>query len=280
MFSTSDISEYYDTTRVHYNHWWKLGKNLSLHYGIWDEGIRSFSESLMNTNRIMMEIAGISENDKVLDAGCGVGGAAIYINRKKNAEVTGITLSRNQVDFASELVGKNNLAGKVNFRVMDFTRTSFNDESFDVVWACESVCQTADKDAFIRESHRLLKKGGRLILSDYFLTDINRPDKHSWIRKWCEKWAMADLTDCESFISCLRNRGFSEIRYFDYSDKITKSSKRMYLASLLGAIPSEFYNLFHPGVSRFARHHYRSGYYQYKALKEGLWQYIILLAVK
>ena len=169
MFSPEEVAEYYNTTQNHYLRWWNLSKQLSLHYGILDRNARTFSESLVNTNRIMMEIAGITQSDRVLDAGCGVGGAAIFINTMKNAEVTGISLSEKQIEFAKEQVTKYHPGANVRFEVMDFTNTSFPDNSFDVVWACESVCQ-ADKQAFIKECYRLLRKGGRLIMADFFLT--------------------------------------------------------------------------------------------------------------
>jgi len=54
----------------------------------------------------------------------------------------------------------------------------------------------------------------------------------------------------------------------------------MYHFSLLGMIPSELYNLFHPNVSRFAKTHYKCGYYQYKALQNHLWKYKVVLAIK
>ena len=54
----------------------------------------------------------------------------------------------------------------------------------------------------------------------------------------------------------------------------------MYYAALLGALPSELYNLSHPNVSRFAKVHYKSGLYQYKALKRGLWKYMVFCAEK
>ena len=280
MFSTSDIAEYYDTTRSHYNRWWKLRENHSLHYGIWDEGVKSFSESLVNTNRVMMEIAGIRERDRVLDAGCGVGGAAFYLARMKNAHVTGISLSRKQIQIANEYAGQNNISDKISFEVMDFTRTTFRNETFDVVWACESVCQAPDKKAFIGESFRLLKKGGRLIICDYFIPEENQYDCHSWLRKWCDSWAISGLITREVFQAALNASGFNNIRSFDYTAQIIRSSLRMYLSSLVGALPSEIYNLFHLKVSRFARTHYRCGYYQYKALKARLWEYNIILAVK
>jgi len=280
MFVPNDVAEYYNTTQNHYTRWWNLGKTLSLHYGIRDETVKNFSESLINTNRIMMEIAEISPADKVLDAGCGVGGAAFYINKMKNAEVTGISLSDRQIKYANEIVVKNNLADKVSFKIMDFTRTDFNDECFDVVWACESFCQALDKSAFIKECYRILKKGGRLVLSDFFLTNDNQEDPHSWIRKWCDTWAVTALISCNAFTARLKDQEFSTVKTTDYTDNIKRSARRMYNASIIGAVPSEIYNLFHPKVSRFARTHYKCGYYQYKALKENLWKYYIVLALK
>jgi cyclopropane fatty-acyl-phospholipid synthase-like methyltransferase len=280
MFNPDEVASYYNTTQNHYSRWWQLGKQLSLHYGIRDKNAKTFSESLINTNRVMMEISGISAADRVLDAGCGVGGAAIYLNRTKGAKVTGISLSEKQIRFATEQAVKNSLSGKVDFHVMDFTKTSFPDETFDVIWACESVCQAPDKKAFISESFRLLKKGGRIIMSDFFLTANDQHDNHSRIRKWCNTWAVSDLVSCDAFTASLTAEGFNSIKTFDYTKNITRSSRRMYLASLVGAIPSELYNLFHPKVSRFAKTHYKCGYFQYMALKEGLWKYMVVLAVK
>ena len=98
MFTINDIAEYYNTTQIHYENWWDLKNNLSLHYGIWEKETKIFSESLNNTNRIMMELAHIIESDKVLDAGCGVGGAALFLSTQTNAQVIGISISQRQVE--------------------------------------------------------------------------------------------------------------------------------------------------------------------------------------
>jgi tocopherol O-methyltransferase len=228
---------------------------------------------------VMMEISSVVATDKILDAGCGVGGAAIFLSMAKNAEVVGISLSDKQIEYAIKVASKHHPDARVSFKVMDFTRTTFPDESFDVIWACESVCQ-ANKKAFINESYRLLKKGGRLIMADFFLTSGDQPDKHAWIRKWCDTWAVSELISCDLFTDGLQTRGFKSVKSFDYNQNIKHSAKRMYLASLFGALPSELYNLIHPEVSPFAKNHYKCGYYQYRALKEGLWRYMIILAIK
>ena len=103
MFTKRDVADYYNVTQLHYENWWGLKKNYSLHYGIWEDGIKIAGEAIANTNRIMMELSGITAKDVMLDAGCGVGSAAIYISSTKNARVTGITLSEKQLAFANSL---------------------------------------------------------------------------------------------------------------------------------------------------------------------------------
>lgn len=281
MFSPNDVAEYYNTTQIHYEQWWDLKKGLSLHYGIWEKGrTRTFTEALMNTNRVLLETVGIKSTDKVLDAGCGVGGAAWFINKNTGADVTGITLSEKQVAYATAMAKERGISEKVRFRQMDYTQTDFADETFDVVWACESVSSAPDKLLFIKEAYRILKKGGKLIMSDCFLTREDQQDPNQWIKKWGATWGVSNLVTADFFENGLKERGFSSVESFDYTADVDKSAKRMYYAALLGALPSETYNLFHPKVSRFAKHHYRSGYYQYKALRQNLWKYWVVLAEK
>ncbi|MGB0175941.1 MAG: SAM-dependent methyltransferase, partial [Owenweeksia sp.] len=227
MFSNSDIAEYYDTTQNHYEKWWGLRKHHSLHYGIWDKTTRNFGEALENTNRQLMQAAGIRETDSVLDAGCGVGGAALFVNRMSGAEVTGISLSNNQVEQANNNAAQLGVNESVQFKVMDFTGTSFPDESFDVVWACESVCHAAEKADFINESYRLLRKGGRLVLFDFFLTEKGVKDKRGWIDKWKRTWAVPDFVTHEYFMEKTREAGFSQVENHDFTANIHKSARRM-----------------------------------------------------
>jgi len=280
MFSKKEVAEYYNTTQLHYENWWGLKKNLSLHYGIWEDDIDSFEASLQNTNQVLLNTGKISGTDQVLDAGCGVGGAAFFVHNQINANVTALSLSEKQIAYAKKIALQKGVTNQINFHVMDFTKTSFPDESFDVVWACESVCHVEDKTDFIKECYRLLKKGGRLILSDFFVTNEDQEDKKQYIEKWKNTWGVPNYVSIQSFKKNLKKNGFNSITTQDYTKNIKRSAKRMYYASLLGALPSELYNITHPNVSRFAKTHYKCGYYQYKALQKQLWQYQVVLAVK
>lgn len=280
MFKSSDVADYYNTTQNHYERWWNLKDQLSLHYGIWDSNTKNFTEALVNTNATLLKEAEIQSTDLVLDAGCGVGGAALFVHDKTGASVTGLTLSQKQLQTARNAAQQKGIQDQVQFEIMDFTQTTFPDESFDVIWACESVCHVPDKRDFIQESFRLLKKGGRLVLFDFFQAKENQSDPNNWMHKWAQTWAVDRFASIETFSSQLKSADFSHVETHDYTQQIERSAKKLYYASLLAAIPSETYNLLHPNVSRFAKTHYRCGYYQYKALQKDLWKYFLVKAVK
>lgn len=279
-FTNEEIANYYDTTQNHYEKWWNLKDGLALHYGVWDKSTKNFTEALLNTNKVLMELCEIKETDFVLDAGCGVGGSSFYIHQNSGAKVVGITLSQSQLTYASKLAKEKKVDDKVSFAIMDYCNTSFESNSFDVVWACESVSSAVDKVEFIKEAFRVLKKGGRLILSDCFITSNKPNDPNKWIYKWGQTWGVSNLVTVNFFETNLKETGFSSVNSLDYTEKVRKTAFRMYLASIFGFLPSELYNFFNPKVSRFAKTHYKSGYYQYKALQEKLWDYNIVFAVK
>lgn len=280
MFSKKDIADYYNTTQNHYEKWWDLYKSHSLHYGIWEQGTRDFQEALVNTNKVLMDLANVQSSDRILDAGCGVGGAAVFMNRQKGVRVTGITLSQRQLATARALVLEKGLEEEVDFQLMDFTETSFPAETFDVIWACESVCHAPDPLKFMQEAQRILKKGGRLVMFDFFKSSGEQSDQNDWLKKWCDTWAVSRLITADAFARGLRESGFHRIKTLDYTPQIQKSARRMYKASLLAVVPSETYKLINPKVSRFARNHYKCGIYQYKALKAELWKYCAIVAYK
>jgi MPBQ/MSBQ methyltransferase len=124
----------------------------------------------------MMKFGGINsatcDAAKVLDVGCGVGGTSRYLakNLGPNAEVTGITLSPNQVKRATELAAEQGVPN-ANFRVMNALQMEFPDNSFDVVWACESGEHMPDKKAYIDEMMRVLKPGGKFVMATWCQRD-------------------------------------------------------------------------------------------------------------
>jgi len=161
-----DIVNYYDTCYWDYLFAWANTKNLALHYGYWDTHTKNHSESLLNMNKVLAESIQISGSDYILDAGCGLGGSAIWLAETYGAQVLGITLSKRQAEHATKFAARRGVSDRVKFEAADFCQTPFEDASFDVVWGLESVCYAIRKQDFIKEAYRLLRADGRLVIAD------------------------------------------------------------------------------------------------------------------
>ncbi|MDY0077914.1 MAG: class I SAM-dependent methyltransferase [Bacteroidales bacterium] len=278
-FTPKDIADYYNQTLPHYRFWWKMKQSKAIHYGIWDAETSNFQEALHNTNHQMAALAGVEPNSRVMDAGCGVGGAAFFLALTFDCKVDGISLSNRQVELAKGFSEKLNLQKNTHFRVANYNKTPFEDNRFDLIWACESLCYANDKDTFLAEAHRLLKPSGKIVLSDYFLTKKGIADEQLLMKSWGETWAISRFNEITALRKALQKNGFALVENKDFSEHIYKSSRRMYRAYLIGALPSKLYNLTH-NTSRFAKHHYLSGKFQFLALKEKLWEYRIVVVQK
>lgn len=147
----SRIRAYYDETWLDYRMLWLNPHNRAIHFGYWDEHIRSHSESLLNMNRVLANHLGIRSGQRILDAGCGVGGSAIWLAKTYEVEVVGITPLASQVARARRYAQEHGLADQVSFAQQDYTRTTFPRASFDVVWAMERLCHAPDKRRVLAE---------------------------------------------------------------------------------------------------------------------------------
>jgi len=274
------IVEYYDTADIDYRLLWHLNSHMAMHFGFWDKGISRLRDALHRENAVLADMAQITNETVVLDAGCGVGGSAIYLAREHHANVQGITLSQKQIDEATRNARLWGVADRTIFSRQDFTKTDFGDKTFDVVWAIESVCHAENKADFIREAFRILKPGGRLIVADYFLTrEDHTADEDTILRLWIDGWKMNELVTREMFQQHLEASGFHAVSYEDASQRVMPSLRRLSRMS----IPAR-------AITRIAqRLRIRSAtqtgnviaaHNQYQAMRRGLWQYGIYLAHK
>src|SRR5262249_5518290 len=79
------VLEYFvETTRSSYLANWAK-ESLGFHFGLADEKTPSLQAALMETNRYLADRAGIKRGARVLDAGCGVGGSALFLAEEHGA---------------------------------------------------------------------------------------------------------------------------------------------------------------------------------------------------
>lgn len=280
-FSPVDIAEYYDKTEVHYRRGWDLSHSLAMHYGYWDEKTQGFRHSLLRMNEALATFGALSNQDKVLDAGCGVGGSSIFLAKEIGCEVVGISLSEQQVQSAQFHAQEIGVAKTANFVKADYRATEFPAASFDVIWALESAVHDPEKHGFFKEANRLLRPGGRVIMGEYIKTEIAMKTKDKKLfHNWLHSWAISDLTTLSQLKAVAQAYDFEANQIKEITPQVRKSSWRMYYGSFFLGILSGAYRLYNPKVSYFADNHYKGLRYQYPALKRKLWQYYFIELVK
>ncbi len=281
--SASSLSEaivgYYDETWLDYRVLWLNPDNLAVHFGYTDASTRSHTDALKNMNRVLADRVQIQRGERVLDAGCGVGGSSLWLAKERGAEVVGITLAPGQVAKARGYA-RRRLVERVRFEVADFTATPFPAGSFDVIWAVESVCHAPRKAAFYQEAARLLRPGGRVVVADF--VRAGRPldsTGERLLHEWLTGWAVPDIDTPGEHLAHLDAAGFVEARLDDVTAHTRPSLRRLYRMAywtyplaVLGHRKGIRSAVQHGNVVASIR--------QYQALRHRAWFYSILSATK
>ena len=225
--ATEKVKRYYNDNQIFYRLFWMNKNNLSMHYGYWVSGTKSRHEAMVEQNRVVAKELDLKPDDIVLDAGCGVGGSAIWIAENYGSRVTGITIVEKQVALAKNYAKSRGVADLVNFENRDFCKTSFADNSFDKIYAIEAVCHAKSKEDFLAEMHRILKPGGKLCIMDYFLHGVPNGENQRLYETVRSGWALNDIPTKDEFYDLLEKTKFLNIRFHDYTKEVLKSAKFM-----------------------------------------------------
>lgn len=275
-----DIIRYYDETRFDYNVAWINKENQALHFGFYDEHASKHDKALSNTNRVMADLVNIQAGERVLDAGCGKGGSCFWLVKHRNAQTVGITPVKSQIEDGKKTAAALGISEQAKFVQADYCNTPFEAASFDVVWACESVCHANNKIEFYREAFRLLKPGGRLVMTEYLRTQ--RPVSsagESRLSNWLNRWMIQDIDTAAEHRSYAEEVGFKNIAIQDVTPAVKVSLRNLYEHAQrwmgLGKV------LRFLGVRSKVQHDNHVGsWYQYKALQENDWFYSLIKAEK
>ncbi len=134
---------------------------------------------------------------RALDVGTGPGQLAFYL-AQEGFDVTGIDISPGMIERASLKARELGLC--VDFRTGDAGNLPFGDNAFDVVVTRNLVWTLPNPEAAVKEWHRVLKPGGRIIISDGY---------------WCNTtWLRVHHLLSKTVKSFLKTRSLISCRFF------------------------------------------------------------------
>jgi len=156
-------------------------------------------------------LAGIAPGDTVLDLGAGPGGDCLIAARKAGPQgkVIGIDMTPEMIEQAernAELAGISN----VEFRLAEIEKLPVDDDSVDVVISNCVVNLAPDKAAVFAEAYRVLKPGGRLVISDIVLAGELPAAVQNSVRALVS--CISGALPRKDYLSALRKAGFRDVK--------------------------------------------------------------------
>lgn len=274
------VNRYYNGT---YNDYWLAWTNRSVaavHFGYFGDGARNHSEALIATSRRIADLAAISEETLVVDAGCGLGGTSLWLASDRQARVVGLNVNHRQMVRATEAAAERGLSRRARFVLGDYTAMPLKTASVDAVIAIESVVHAADKAAFYREAARVLKPGGRLAMAEYMLPDLWPDDVDKAINtEWLQGWAIPKLDSAASHIKHAKAGGLVDVAVMDVTEHVEPSLYLLFNLTFAG-LPAHNVLKWLGLRTDVQRENLMSSRLQYRALKAGGWFYAHLRARK
>ena len=158
----------------------------------------------------------IDASDHILDIGSGIGGPARYFAHRFGCEVTGVDLTAEFCDVARDLTRALDLEKRVKFELGNALAMPFANGSFEGAYSMNVSMNIADKEAFYREIHRVLKPRGWLMLSEVAKGTGGDPD---YPTPWADSAHTSFLSTPEETRSGLVEAGFDVVRLHSTLDR-------------------------------------------------------------
>jgi ubiquinone/menaquinone biosynthesis C-methylase UbiE len=160
-----------------------------------------------------VSIADLRPGEVVVDLGCGAGIDLILAARRitPGGKVVGVDFAQPMIERATQAVTEAGLTDFVQFVVGDLAESHLPDDFADAVISNCVINLCPHKEAVYRQAFRILKRGGRLAISDVAYSEKPPPEvKSRFEATWagCVGGAMEE----QAYFDLIKKAGFEKIR--------------------------------------------------------------------
>ncbi|PSL58571.1 cyclopropane-fatty-acyl-phospholipid synthase [Saccharothrix carnea] len=203
------IAHHYDVSNTFYE--WVLGPSMAYTCAVYPTAESTLEEAQFAKHDLVARKLGLKPGMRLLDVGCGWGGMVMHAAREYGVKALGVTLSRNQAEWAQKAIVEAGLSDLAEVRYLDYR--DVRETGFDAV---SSIGLTehigkAKLPAYFRSLYGKLKPGGRMLNHC-----ITRPDNKQPARTggFIDRYVFPDgeLVGPGHLVSLMHDTGF-EVRH-------------------------------------------------------------------
>lgn len=173
--------------------------------------------------RELADRAGVTSRSRVLDMGCGLGGAARALAWMHGCRVHGIDLSPERIRDARELTDLVGLSHLVSYECADALTTEVPADRFEILWGQGAWAHFEDAIGFLDKWHRVLIAGGRVALEDVHLRREPRgAAEQQLIHALVDHWTchLQTLDGADGWPTAMERNGLSISTLEDHSSEL------------------------------------------------------------
>ncbi len=211
------VIQHYDLVSPFYRSLW----GMHIHHGYWQTGKETKEEAQENLVKLLVNKAGLKQNQRILDVGCGIGGSSIYLAKNLHANVTGITISPIQVEMANKNALQENVY--IDFQLMDAENMTLKKE-FDIIWSVEALSHLDDQEKFFKNAAELLLQGGKFAIIDWFKREnLSEEDENRFIKPIKEGALTPEMKTMSDYKTYIEEAGLEVTDLEDLSANVSKT---------------------------------------------------------
>jgi tocopherol O-methyltransferase len=237
-FDPKDVAAHYDELDSFYREIW--GEHV--HHGLWPSRTATAEDATLGLVRAVAEQCGLSGGESVCDVGSGYGATARVLAREYGCQVTGLTISAAQYQYARAAdPGETSCS----YLLRDWLDNGLAPESFDVVIAIESSEHMADLHAFFFEVHRVLKPGGRFVVCAWLSSDEpGRFATRHLLEPICREGRLRGLGTASDYQTLAVAAGMTPVAFDDVSRRVKRTWSLCARRTALGLMRRPTYRRF------------------------------------